>query len=79
MVSVCDFTLRIALYFNDFFSCSRYPVQQATWEEEDSLGDLEQLLENFYKTIVKEKLDDDRHATVLLREAVQAGIVDPHA
>lgn len=62
-----------------YSSGSRYPAQQATWEEEDSLGDLEALLENFYKTVVKEKLDDDNHATVLLKEAVQAGIVDPHA
>lgn len=59
--------------------CSRYPITQATWEEEEAMSDPQKLIEDFTIAAAKEGLPDDPHITLLLKEAVKGGCVDPNA
>jgi hypothetical protein len=56
-----------------------YPVDQATWEEEEAMSEPHKLIEEFDAAAAKEGLPDDPHATILLREAVRGGCIDPNA
>lgn len=58
-----------------YMICScRYPVEEATWEGEDSMGDPQKLIEDFHVAAREEGFkDDDLLSTILLEEAVEAG------
>jgi len=52
----------------------RYPVEEATWEDEGSMADPQKLIEDFRVAAWKEGfVDDDQHGMILLKEAVEAG------
>jgi hypothetical protein len=48
----------------------RYPIEQATWENEDQITDPEALIEGFNKTALEEGLDLDTPTTIFLKEAM---------
>jgi hypothetical protein len=47
-------------------------VEEATWEDEDSMTDPQRLIEDFEEAARKEGFDDP-HSMILLQEAVEAG------
>lgn len=51
----------------------RYPIAEATWEDEGSMTDPQKLIEAFYETAKKEGLKRDDHSMIFLREAVDGG------
>lgn len=51
-----------------------YPVEDATWEDEESMVDPQKLIAEFREAARGEGFpDDDPHSMILLREAVEAG------
>ena len=49
-------------------------MEEATWEDEESMTDPQKLIEDFEKAALDEGFaTDDPCATILLREAVEAG------
>jgi hypothetical protein len=55
----------------------RWPVDEATWEDEDSMADPQKLIEDFHVAAREEGFrDDDSSPLILLEEALKAGWKD---
>ncbi|KAJ3814375.1 hypothetical protein F5876DRAFT_72973 [Lentinula aff. lateritia] len=50
-----------------------YPVYRATWEEDDSIGGNQRLIENFVEDLRAEGIEDDLTSILLLQEASNGG------
>ncbi|KAJ3868913.1 hypothetical protein EV359DRAFT_60267 [Lentinula novae-zelandiae] len=50
-----------------------YPVYRATWEEDDSIGGNQKLIENFVEDLRAEGIEDDLASILLLQEASNGG------
>ena len=60
---------------------ARYPITDSTWEDEDSMRNPQELIQHFMERASKAGVPgaDDPHATILLKEAVEAGLRGPDA
>jgi hypothetical protein len=56
----------------------RYPITEATWEDESSMSDPQKLIQAFYEAVEKEGLERDDHSTIFVREALDGGWHDPN-
>lgn len=51
----------------------RYPITAATWEPEESMGNLAVLIKRFNQDVMEEGLDPNKNDMILLNEAVLGG------
>jgi len=60
---------------------TRYPINESTWESEESMHNPQELIQVFMERAAKAGVPgaDDPHATILLKEAVEAGLREPDA